>query len=137
MDRASLQALHKWGRLKNSSLLRVEMFGQSLPALVVMRLQLRGFQGEAGWLDQRARFEHERHRVAYFHGYRCIRVRCLLEGPRVRSMSRHAVMQARSSGHEPLGFRVVHAMHEAHEFTRDVPMKPGRPERIFVCEPAR
>ncbi|CAM2144933.1 hypothetical protein PT2222_160209 [Paraburkholderia tropica] len=118
-------------------LLRIEMFLEALPALVVMRLQLRRFEREARRPDQRAGLEHERHRVADLVRLRRIGVRGFFEGLGVRAVARHAVVQARPARHEALGLRVVRAVHEAHELARDVAVIPGRTEGVLGREPAR
>ena len=40
-------------------------------------------------------------------------------------------------GTKPSALASYDAVHEAHEFARDVAMKPGRPERILSRQPAR
>ena len=52
-------------------------------------------------------------------------------------MAAHAVVQRRPARQKALGLGVIGAMDQTHEFTRDIAMKPGWPERVLRHQPAR
>ncbi len=115
----------------------MEILFQALPARVVVALQVRRLERLRCGPDHVACFEHESHRVGHVIRFGRIRRTGLLEARRIRSVPAHAVVQACAAGHETARFRVVRAVHEAHEFARDIAMEPRRTKRMLRDEPAR
>src|SRR5215472_11849657 len=88
-----------------------EVLRESLPAVEIILLELGRFERESRRADDVAALEHERERVLDLLG-RERSVAGPLEALRVRSVPRHAVVQARAARQEAFRFRVVGAVDE-------------------------
>src|ERR1700758_5572678 len=104
----------------------IEMLLESLPAPEVFALKLRRFQRVTRHADDRARLEHERHRVLDVIRLREISAACLLERLRIGPVPAHAIVQARAAGYESLRLGIVRAVDQPHELAGDIAMKPRR-----------
>jgi len=113
------------------------MLPETLPALEVIRLQLRGFEREARRADQHGRLEHERHRVADLVRLRRVAHRCLFERVGIRPMARHAVVQARAARHEAFRLGVIFTVDQPHELVHKIAMKPRRTKCMLGHHPSR
>lgn len=59
-----------------------------------------------------------------------------VEGFGVGAVAGHAIVEAGASGDEALGFGVVFALNEAHEFVHEIAVEPGGTEGVFGHHPA-
>src|SRR5689334_7274640 len=105
-----------------SDLTAVEVTAQPLPAPGVVPLQLGRHHGEARWPDDRARFEHERHRIRDVMWLGGIRVHRSFESRGIGTVTRHAVVERGTAGRETLGLRVIDTCDEPHELAGDIAM---------------
>src|SRR5580692_10308965 len=87
---------------------------QPLPAFEVFMLQDARIHGERSRTHGKLRLEHEGQRVAQILRPELGMTRTL-KGLGVRSVTRHAVVQARSSRDESFGLGIVGAVDKAHE----------------------
>src|SRR5438034_11037131 len=83
------------------------------------------------WADDAARFEHECHRVLDVIELGQIRIAGLFEGLRIRSVTAHAIVKARTARQKAFGLRVVRTMDQTHELARDVAVKPWQTKRVL------
>src|SRR6202171_4560900 len=90
--------MDSWRFRGGLALMRSKVLRQSFPAAEILVLELRRFQCEAGWPNDRPRLEHERHGVGDALSLRDVRLRRFVEGLRVGPMPAHAVVQARGAG---------------------------------------
>ena len=116
--------------------LRCEAFMKVLPAFKILLIELRRFESEFGWPANEARLEHERQRVGEIRGLQIGRDGLLI-GDGIRSVARHAIVQAGASGNKPFGLGVVFSTYQAHEFAHKVAVEPWRAERVFGHQPTR
>src|ERR1035438_4752371 len=114
----------------------IELLSQSLPALEVLVIELRGLQSKPGRLAHEASLEHEGQRVLDVNGLQ-IGLAGLLECLGIGSMTSHAIVQARAAGHESLSLRVVLSMDQSHELIHEIAMKPRWTKGVLGNHPAR
>src|ERR1700686_782794 len=87
----------------------VELFPQSLPAFEVLMVKLRSFQRKLCWLAHKASFEHERQGVAKIHRLQ-FRPARLFKRFGVRTVTRHAIVEAGTARHEAFCLSVIFAV---------------------------
>src|ERR1700730_9788504 len=102
----------------------------------ILLSELRRFESQFGRPANEARLEHERKRIGEIRGLQ-IGGDGLLIGDGIRSVARHAIVQACASGNKPFGLCVVFSTYQAHEFAHEVAVEPWRAERVFGHEPTR
>src|SRR5439155_3403709 len=119
-----------WGLFRGSLRLSGEMLRQALPAVEIILLQLRRFQGETRRPDDVTAFEHEGERVLDLVRRERNLAR-LVEGRRIGAVAGHAVVEARTARREAFRLGIVDAVDESHELAHHVAMKPRRPERML------
>ena len=95
-----------------------------------------GVHGELCGAADEAGFEHEGECAFQFDGFEFGGAGAV-EGFGVGAMAGHAVVEAGSSGDEALGFGVVLAFDEAHEFVHEVTVEPWGAEGVLGDDPAR
>src|ERR1019366_3619290 len=113
-----------------------ELFSQSLPALKVLMIKLRGLERKLRRLAHKTSLEHERQSVVQIDGLQlgCTRSRkCFRVGP----VTRHAIVQTGAARHEPFRLGVIFAADQPHELVHEVAMKPRWTKRMLGDHPTR
>src|SRR5450830_1926013 len=119
-----------------SRLLRIEMFFDAHPALVIIWLQRRRAQCKPGRLEHLARLEHECHSVDHLVRLAGVALARFFKGGRVWTMAAHAIVQTGTARPETGSLGVVGTMNQPHEFTGHITMEPRWPKRMFGGQPA-
>src|SRR5579863_9353107 len=123
-----------------SAALGIEMLLDALPALVVIALQLLGFQRLLGGPDHGTGLEHEGHGVGDVQGFGGVAHHRLLVACGVGAVTAHAVVQRCAARYEAAGLApflgVVDAGDEAHELRGHVAVEPGGTEGVLRHQPA-
>src|SRR5262249_29210816 len=123
------------GRCSRRLAARIEVPAQALPALALVVLPLLEVGPVLRRPLPRPGLEHERDGVGELHRLE-LAVARTLESGLIRSVRQHAIVERDAAGHEALGFGVVDAVDEPHEFRHQVAVIPRRPEGIFRHLPA-
>src|SRR5207344_2567460 len=113
-----------------------KLLPQSLPALKVLMIKLRGLQRKLRRLAHKTSLEHERQSVVQIDWlqlglarfFKCFRV-----GP----VARHAIVQAGAARYEPFRLGIIFPADQPHEFVHEVAMKPRWTKRMLGHHPAR